>query len=156
MGARSPTQTLLACAFWVCMLLRAFKRLPHIGLLLKERTAANMHGVSLAFLHKQNGHSPTNMEPRKSLEDKSSSRTYSQVPCGCGSKSNRRGYAGFGPCFHLPGFHFGTRFVGHLCWRVLPNRRTRIEVVSCLRRRPQQWRTAPTGRAMLHQTPRLG
>ena len=27
---------------------------------------------------------------------------------GFGSKSNRRGYAGFGPCFHLPGFHFGT------------------------------------------------
>ena len=26
----------------------------------------------------------------------------------CGSKLNRRGYAGFGPCFHLPGFHFGT------------------------------------------------
>ena len=22
---------------------------------------------------------------------------------GCGSKLNRRGYAGFGPCFHLPG-----------------------------------------------------
>ena len=28
--------------------------------------------------------------------------------CGCGSKSNRSGYAGFGPCFHLPGFHFGN------------------------------------------------
>ena len=26
---------------------------------------------------------------------------------GCGSKLNRRGYAGFGPWFHLPGFHFG-------------------------------------------------
>ena len=26
-------------------------------------------------------------------------------PIGCGSKLNRRGYAGFGPCFHLPGFH---------------------------------------------------
>ena len=29
---------------------------------------------------------------------------------GCGSKLNRRGYAGFGPCFHFPGFHFGTVF----------------------------------------------
>ena len=27
---------------------------------------------------------------------------------GSGSKLNRRGYAGFGVCFHLPGFHFGT------------------------------------------------
>ena len=32
---------------------------------------------------------------------------------GCGSKLNRRGYAGVGPCFHLPGFHFGTGFVSH-------------------------------------------
>ena len=30
-------------------------------------------------------------------------------PSGCGSKINRRGYAGFGPRFHLPGFHFGYR-----------------------------------------------
>ena len=29
---------------------------------------------------------------------------------GCGSKLNERGCAGFGPCFHLPGFHFGTGF----------------------------------------------
>ena len=29
---------------------------------------------------------------------------------GCGSKLNRRGYAGFGPCFHLPGFHVQYRF----------------------------------------------
>ena len=27
-----------------------------------------------------------------------------------GSKLSRKGYAGFGPCFHLPGFHFGTVF----------------------------------------------
>ena len=27
---------------------------------------------------------------------------------GCGSKLNRRGYAGFSLLFHLPGFHFGT------------------------------------------------
>ena len=33
--------------------------------------------------------------------------------CGCGSKLNKRGYAGFGPCFHLPGFHFGTGFLSH-------------------------------------------
>ena len=32
---------------------------------------------------------------------------------GCGSKLNRRGYAGFGPCFHLPGFHVGTGFLSH-------------------------------------------
>ena len=30
---------------------------------------------------------------------------------GCGSKLNRRGKAGFGPCFHLPGFHFGADFL---------------------------------------------
>ena len=28
----------------------------------------------------------------------------------CGSKLNTGGYAGFGPCFHLPGFQFGTVF----------------------------------------------
>ena len=32
---------------------------------------------------------------------------------GCGSKFNRRVYAGFGPCFHLPEFHFGTGFLSH-------------------------------------------
>ena len=31
-------------------------------------------------------------------------------PNGCGSKLHRRGYAGVGPCFHLPGFHSGYRF----------------------------------------------
>ena len=36
-----------------------------------------------------------------------------QVPHGCGSKLYRRGYAGVGPCFHLPGFHFGTGFLSH-------------------------------------------
>ena len=33
------------------------------------------------------------------------------VSFGCGSKLKTRGYAGFGPCFHLPGFHFGTGFL---------------------------------------------
>ena len=32
---------------------------------------------------------------------------------GCGLKLNRRRYAGFGPCFHLPGFHFDTGFLSH-------------------------------------------
>ena len=32
---------------------------------------------------------------------------------GCGSKLSRRGYAGFGPCFHFPGFHLGTVFLSH-------------------------------------------
>ena len=33
---------------------------------------------------------------------------------GCGSKLNRRGYAGFGPCFHLPGQPIlGTGFLSH-------------------------------------------
>ena len=32
---------------------------------------------------------------------------------GRGSKLTGRGYAGFGPCFHLPGFHFGTGFLSH-------------------------------------------
>ena len=31
--------------------------------------------------------------------------------CGCGSKLNTGGYAGVGPYFHLPGFHFGTVFL---------------------------------------------
>ena len=38
---------------------------------------------------------------------------------GCGSKLNRRGYAGCGPCFYLPGFHFGTGFLSHS--RMPPN-----------------------------------
>ena len=29
--------------------------------------------------------------------------TSGQKTNGCGSKFNRRGYAGFGPCLHLPG-----------------------------------------------------
>ena len=47
-------------------------------------------------------------------------------PFGCGSKFNRRGYADFGPCFHLPGFHFGTGFLSHSHMRepfVKPKRR---------------------------------
>ena len=32
---------------------------------------------------------------------------------GWGSKLNSRGYAGVGPCFRLPGFHFGTGFLSH-------------------------------------------
>ena len=35
------------------------------------------------------------------------------APNGCCSKLNRRGCTGFGPCFHLPGFHFGTGFLSH-------------------------------------------
>ena len=35
------------------------------------------------------------------------------IAYGCGSKLTRRGYAGFGPCFHLPGFHCGTGFLSH-------------------------------------------
>ena len=30
-----------------------------------------------------------------------------------GSKLNHQGTAGFGPCFHLPGFHFGYIFLTH-------------------------------------------
>ena len=36
-----------------------------------------------------------------------------RVLYGCGSKLNWRGYAGFGPCFHLPRFHFGTVVLSH-------------------------------------------
>ena len=32
---------------------------------------------------------------------------------GYGSKLNHRGIAGFSPCFHLPGFHFGYPFLPH-------------------------------------------
>ena len=38
---------------------------------------------------------------------------YFIVTYGCGSKLNSGGYAGVGPGFHLPGFHFGTGFLGH-------------------------------------------
>ena len=41
------------------------------------------------------------------------SHVHAPLTLGCGSKSNSRGYAGFGPCFHLPGFHFGTSFWSH-------------------------------------------
>ena len=34
---------------------------------------------------------------------------------GYGSKSNHQGTAGFSPCFHLPGFHFGHTFLSN-CW----------------------------------------
>ena len=34
-------------------------------------------------------------------------------PYGYGSKLKSRGYAGFGPCFHFPGFHFGIGFLSH-------------------------------------------
>ena len=37
----------------------------------------------------------------------------SKKTCRCGSKLSRRGYAGFGPCFHFPGFHLGTGFLSH-------------------------------------------
>ena len=33
--------------------------------------------------------------------------------CGCGSKLNHWGTAGYSPCFHLPGFHFGYLFLTH-------------------------------------------
>ena len=39
--------------------------------------------------------------------------TFQTWRCGCGSKLNRRGYAVFGPFFHLTGFHFGTSFLTH-------------------------------------------
>ena len=32
---------------------------------------------------------------------------------GYGSKLSHQGTAGFGPCFHLPGFHFGYLFLNH-------------------------------------------
>ena len=32
---------------------------------------------------------------------------------GYGSKLNHQGTAGFGPCFHVPGFHFGHLFLTH-------------------------------------------
>ena len=32
---------------------------------------------------------------------------------GVAQKNSQRGYAGVGPCFHLPGFHFGTGFLSH-------------------------------------------
>ena len=60
--------------------------------------------------------SPTN---KKMKEKKKTCR------CGCGSKLTRRGYAGFGPCFHLPGFHFGTGFLSHGHAARVPTTRTR-------------------------------
>ena len=35
------------------------------------------------------------------------------IPFGYGSKLNHQGTAGFSPCFHLPGFHFGYIFLTH-------------------------------------------
>ena len=43
----------------------------------------------------------------------SSKQVQGKMSNGCGSKFNRRGYAGFGPCVHLPGFHFGTGSLSH-------------------------------------------
>ena len=34
-------------------------------------------------------------------------------PYGYGSKLSHQGTAGFGPCVHLPGFHFGYLFLTH-------------------------------------------
>ena len=45
-----------------------------------------------------------------SLRGKTWGALHSNCSFGCGSKLNRRGYAGFGPCFHLPRFHFGSGF----------------------------------------------
>ena len=45
----------------------------------------------------------------------------SNNPNGCGSKLSRGGYAGSGPCLHLPGFQFGTGHcfgVGSFCFSV--------------------------------------
>ena len=35
------------------------------------------------------------------------------VKHGYGSKLNHQGTTGFGPCFHLPGFHLGYLFLTH-------------------------------------------
>ena len=59
---------------------------------------------------------PGKREPfPKSPRDKRqrSHKIVNNYPYGCGSKLNRRGYAGVGPCFHLPGFHFGTGCLSH-------------------------------------------
>ena len=48
------------------------------------------------------------LAPRKKLP---CSQGAAKRRSGCGSKLNSRGYAGFGPCFHLPGFHFGYVFL---------------------------------------------
>ena len=40
-------------------------------------------------------------------------RRPSASPNGYGSKLNHQGTAGFSPCFHLPGFHFGYIFLTH-------------------------------------------
>ena len=50
----------------------------------------------------------------KFVTDKqSSSNTRLWFPGGCGSKLKKRGYAGFGPCYYLPRFNFGTGFLSH-------------------------------------------
>ena len=42
-----------------------------------------------------------NLPPRKKVQNHTNTPPPHRY--GCGSKLNRRGYAGFGPCFHLPG-----------------------------------------------------
>ena len=39
---------------------------------------------------------------------------YISHPFGCGSKLSHQGTADFGPCCHLPGFHFGYLFLTHV------------------------------------------
>ena len=51
--------------------------------------------------------SPVKALQNLAFQDAMSKGQYKGSSYGYGSKLNRRGYAGFGPCFHLPGFHFG-------------------------------------------------
>ena len=52
----------------------------------------------------QNVHKPASIYP---------SRAACRCESGYGSKLNRRGHAGFGPCFHLRGFRLGYLFLIH-------------------------------------------
>ena len=49
--------------------------------------------------------------PKLEKKKKKKKKKEKETTHGCGSKLNRRGYASVGPCFHLPGFHFGTGFL---------------------------------------------
>ena len=53
---------------------------------------------------------------------------------GYGSKLNHQGPAGFGPCFHLPGFHFGYIFLTHsqiLCTTFIALCQGRLRIALC-------------------------
>ena len=57
--------------------------------------------------------------------------TWRQLTYGRGSKSNRRVYTSFGPCFHFRVFHFSTGFLCH--GHIAPSSRHLADTTGSLR-----------------------